>query len=79
MSLNKRTFSFQNHFSTSILRYDKWLAGEDYGRHPEEPNAKATPAPPPSVEEYLQNEDRYNNIKEALLVPCNFIYFGAHL
>ena len=39
-------------------RYEKWLAGEDYGRHPEEPNAKPSPAPPPSVEEYLQNEDR---------------------
>ena len=42
-----------------FARYDKWLAGEDYGRHPEEPNAKPTPAPQPTVEEYLQNEDRY--------------------
>ena len=56
----EQTHYFQIHPSTSIPRYDKWLAGEDYGRHPEEPNAKATPAPPPSVEEYLQNEDRYN-------------------
>ena len=36
-------------------RYEAWLRGEDYGRHPIEPNAKPTPAPPPSAEEYLQN------------------------
>ena len=27
-------------------RYDAWLRGEDYGRHPIEPNSKPTPAPP---------------------------------
>ena len=48
-------------------RYEKWLAGEDYGRHPEEPNAKPTPAPPPTVEEYLQNEDRV--VPECMLEP----------
>ena len=34
-------------------RYEDWLKGQDYGRHPEEPKAKPTPAPPPSVEEYV--------------------------
>ena len=34
-------------------RYEDWLKGQDYGRHPEEPNANPTPAPPPSAEEYM--------------------------
>ena len=34
-------------------RYEDWLKGQDYGRHPEEPNAKPTAAPPPTAEEYL--------------------------
>ena len=54
-------------FPSSPNRYEKWLAGEDYGRHPEEPNTKPTPAPPPSVEEYLQNEDRV--VPECMLEP----------
>ncbi len=39
----------------SNCRYEAWLAGEDFGRHPEEANAKPTAAPPPSVDEYLDS------------------------
>lgn len=46
-------------------RYNKWLAGEDYGTHPEEPNAKPTPAPKPSVEEFLENKTNEN-----MLIPA---------
>ena len=51
-------------------RYDAWLRGEDYGRHPIEPNSKPTPAPPPSAEEYLQNpQNRNKDIPICLLEP----------
>ena len=51
-------------------RYEAWLRGEDYGRHPIEPNAKPTPAPPPSAEEYLQNpQNRNKDIPFCLLEP----------
>ena len=46
------------------LRYDNWLAGEDYGCHPEEPNSKPSAAPRPSVEEFLQNN------KDKLIPLC---------
>ena len=36
-------------------RYEDWLAGQDMGRHPEEPDARPTPAPAPNVEEFLMN------------------------
>ena len=37
-------------------RYENWLKGKDIGRHPEEPDSKPTPAPPPSIDEYIQND-----------------------
>ena len=30
-------------------RYENWLRGIDYGRHPEEPNAKSLPLPSGSI------------------------------
>eukprot|EP00096_Caligus_rogercresseyi_P011268 TRINITY_DN4386_c0_g1_i1.p1 TRINITY_DN4386_c0_g1~~TRINITY_DN4386_c0_g1_i1.p1 ORF type:complete len:808 (-),score=218.17 TRINITY_DN4386_c0_g1_i1:77-2500(-) len=37
-------------------RYDDWLAGMDYGRHPVDPvTLKETPAPPPTLDEFLGN------------------------
>ena len=51
-------------------KYDEWLNGKDFGRHPEEPNAKPTPAPPPSAEEYLLNpQNRNKEIPLCLLEP----------
>ena len=47
-------------------RYENWLAGEDYGRHPEEPDSRPTPAPPPSLEEFIQNSGE----KERLIPKC---------
>jgi len=43
-------------------RYDDWINGKDFGRHPEEPNGRPTAAPPPSAEEYLSNSQ--NSDKE---------------
>ena len=51
-------------------RYEAWLKGEDYGRHPEEPTAKPTPAPPPSAEEYLSNP-KHKEIPLCLLEPTH--------
>uniref|UniRef100_A0A0K2SX66 [histone H3]-trimethyl-L-lysine(9) demethylase n=1 Tax=Lepeophtheirus salmonis TaxID=72036 RepID=A0A0K2SX66_LEPSM len=37
-------------------RYENWLAGKDYGRHPVDPvSIKETPAPPPTLDEFLGN------------------------
>ena len=43
-------------------KYDDWINGKDFGRHPEEPNGRPTAAPPPSAEEYLSNSQ--NSDKE---------------
>lgn len=51
-------------------RYNSWLAGEDYGCHPEEPNLKPTAAPRPSVEEFLQNKTNHDQlIPQCMLEP----------
>lgn len=53
-------------------RYDDWLKGADYGRHPEEPNAKPTPAAPPTVEEFILNpKNKDKAIPLCLLEPQN--------
>ena len=40
-------------------RYDNWLAGRDYERHPEEPNGKLSAAPAPSLKELtLHNKNK---------------------
>ena len=52
------------------FRYDDWLNGKDYGRHPEEPDAKLTPAPPPTAEEFIINKKNKNKeIPLCLLEP----------
>ena len=52
------------------LRYDDWLNGKDYGRHPEEPNAKLTPAAPPTAEEFMvNNKNKDKEIPLCLLEP----------
>ncbi len=51
-------------------RYEAWLKGEDLGRHPEEPNAKPTPATPPSAEEYMFS-NKGKDIPLCLLEPKN--------
>ena len=43
-------------------RYDDWINGKDFGRHPEDPTGRLTAAPPPSAEEYLSNSQ--NSDKE---------------
>lgn len=51
-------------------RYDNWLAGQDYSRHPEEPDARLTVAPPPSIEEFLQNKSNHDKIiPQCMLEP----------
>ena len=51
-------------------RYDDWLNGQDYGRHPEEPNAKLTPANPPTAEEFMvNNRNKDKEIPLCLLEP----------
>ena len=51
-------------------RYEAWMRGEDYGTHPLEPNAKPTPAPPPTAEEFLGNPMNKNkDIPIYLLEP----------
>jgi hypothetical protein len=51
-------------------RYDLWIKGQDYGRHPEEPNAKPTPAQPPSAEEFFFNpQNKGKAIPQCLLEP----------
>ena len=53
-----------------LVRYDDWLNGKDYGRHPEEPNATLTPAPPPTAEEFMVNiKNRDKEIPLCLLEP----------
>ena len=53
-------------------RYDDWINGQDYGRHPEEPNAKASPAPPPSAYEYMMNpQNKDKDIPMCLLEPAS--------
>ena len=53
-----------------IYRYDDWLNGQDYGRHPEEPNAKLTPANPPTAEEFMvNNRNKDKKIPLCLLEP----------
>ena len=53
-----------------IYRYDDWLNGQDYGRHPEEPNAKLTPANPPTAEEFMvNNRNKDKEIPLCLLEP----------
>ena len=55
-----------------INRYDDWLNGQDYGRHPEEPNAKLTPANPPTAEEFMvNNRNKDKEIPLCLLEPKN--------
>jgi hypothetical protein len=45
-------------------RYESWIKGEDFGRHPEDPpGAKVTAATPPSLDEYLANNpNRINDV-----------------
>lgn len=51
-------------------RYDNWLKGTDYGRHPEEPTAKLTPAAPPTAEEFMVNiQNKDKEIPLCLLEP----------
>ena len=51
-------------------RYEDWLAGNDMGRHPEEPDARPTPAPAPTAEEFLMNVNNKNvQIPLCLLEP----------
>jgi len=51
-------------------RYEDWLAGKDMGRHPEEPEARPTPAPAPNVEEFLMNiHNKDREIPMCLLEP----------
>merc|ERR1719361_1390006 len=51
-------------------RYENWLNGKDYGRHPEEPNAKLSPAPPPTAEEFMvNNKNKDKEIPLCLLEP----------
>ena len=53
-------------------QYEDWLNGKNYGKHPEEPNAKPTPAVPPSAEEYLLNpQNKGKEIPLCLLEPAN--------
>jgi len=53
-------------------RYDDWINGQDYGRHPEEPTAKPSPAPPPSALEYLMNpQNKDKDIPLCLLEPMS--------
>ena len=52
------------------FRYEDWLAGKDMGRHPEEPEARPTPAPAPNVEEFLMNiHNKDREIPMCLLEP----------
>ena len=52
------------------FRYDNWLKGTDYGRHPEEPSAKLTPAAPPTAEEFMVNiQNKDKEIPLCLLEP----------
>lgn len=54
----------------SHCRYDDWLNGKDYGRHPEEPNAKLSPAAPPTAEEFMvNNKNKDKEIPLCLLEP----------
>ena len=52
-------------------RYEDWLAGRDYGCHPEDPaGSKATPAPRPTIEEFLNNKDNAGKlIPQCMLEP----------
>ena len=53
-----------------LFRYENWLNGKDYGRHPEEPNAKLSPAPPPTAEEFMvNNKNKDKEIPLCLLEP----------
>ena len=52
------------------LRYEMWLRGEDYGRHPEEPTGKSTAAPQPTAEEFIFNpKNKDKPIPLCLLEP----------
>ena len=51
-------------------RYDDWLNGKDYGRHPEEPNATLSAASPPTAEEFMvNNRNKDKAIPLCLLEP----------
>jgi len=51
-------------------RYDLWLRGEDYGKHPEEPSGKSTAAPQPTAEEFIFNpKNKDKPIPLCLLEP----------
>jgi hypothetical protein len=53
-----------------LFRYESWLRGEDYGRHPEEPNGKSTAAPQPTAEEFIFNpKNKDKPIPLCLLEP----------
>ncbi len=53
-----------------MVRYEAWLAGEDYGCHPEDPHGKPTPAPRPTIEEFLNNKDNAGKlIPQCMLEP----------
>ncbi len=60
----------QNVIVFETPRYEMWLRGEDYGRHPEEPTGKSTAAPQPTAEEFIFNpKNKDKPIPLCLLEP----------
>jgi hypothetical protein len=60
----------QSHNIDPCSRYDLWLRGEDYGRHPVDPVGKASAAPQPTAEEFIFNpKNKDKPIPLCLLEP----------